>query len=81
MSRRGRGREREEGGGEEGEREFNSVTIYTPYTCTVYMYMIMQGVYTPYKCTLFLVQSIIHARNSCKTLIGVHEVHGRMHPN
>ena len=22
-----------------------------------------------------------HTRNSCKTLIGVHEMHGRMHPN
>ena len=24
---------------------------------------------------------VIHASYSCKTLIGVHEMHGRMHPN
>ena len=24
---------------------------------------------------------LLHVRNSCKILIGVHEMHGQMHPN
>ena len=44
-------------------------------------YFQLYGILTHAYCIIHMHIAHIHVRNSCKTLIGVQEMHGRMHPN